>query len=45
MVDVTDPKITETVADPASGTGGFLLAAYDHMKGQSKEISKEFLKE
>lgn len=40
MVDVTDPKITETVADPACGTGGFLLAAYDHMKGQSKEISK-----
>ena len=29
MVDVTDPKITETVADPACGTGGFLLAAYD----------------
>ena len=45
MVDVTDPKITETVADPACGTGGFLLAAYDHMKGQSKEISKQnFLK-
>ncbi len=41
MVDVTDPKITETVADPACGTGGFLLAAYDHMKGQSKEISKQ----
>ena len=45
MVDVTDPKITETVADPACGTGGFLLAAYDHMKTQSKEISKQnFLK-
>ncbi len=45
MVDVTDPKITETVADPACGTGGFLLAAYDHMKPQSKEIAKQnFLK-
>lgn len=45
MVDVTDPKITETVADPACGTGGFLLAAYDHMKKQSKEIDKQnFLK-
>ena len=32
MVDVTDPKITETVADPACGTGGFLLAAYEHAK-------------
>ena len=28
MVDVTDPQITETVADPACGTAGFLLAAY-----------------
>ena len=45
MVDVTDPKITETVADPACGTGGFLLAAFDHMKPQSKEIEKQnFLK-
>lgn len=44
-VDVTDPKITETVADPACGTGGFLLAAYEHMKLQSKEIAKQnFLK-
>ena len=46
MVDVIDPKITETVADPACGTGGFLLAAYEHMKPQSKEIAKQkFLKE
>ena len=46
MVDVTDPKITETVADPACGTGGFLLAAFEHMKPQSKEIAKQkFLKE
>lgn len=45
MVDVTDPKITETVADPACGTGGFLLAAFDHMKPQSREIEKQnFLK-
>ena len=45
MVDVTDPKITETVADPACGTGGFLLAAFEHMKIQSKEIEKQnFLK-
>ncbi|MGN0194518.1 MAG: N-6 DNA methylase [Pseudoramibacter sp.] len=46
IVDVVDPKITETVADPACGTGGFLLAAYDHMKKQSKDIEKQkFLKE
>lgn len=45
MVDVVDPKTTETVADPACGTGGFLLAAFEHMKPQSREIAKQnFLK-
>ena len=45
IVDVVDPKIDETVADPCCGTGGFLLAAYDHMRSQSKEMEKqEFLK-
>lgn len=45
IVDVTDPKITETVADPACGTAGFLLAAYEHMKNQNKDIAKQkFLK-
>ncbi len=45
IVDVVDPKITETVADPCCGTGGFLLAAFDHMKGQSKDTEKQkFLK-
>jgi type I site-specific restriction endonuclease len=27
MVEVMQPKPTDTVADPACGTGGFLLAA------------------
>lgn len=45
IVDIVDPKIMETVADPACGTGGFLLAAYEHMKKQSNEISKlDFLR-
>ena len=45
IVDVVDPKITETVADPACGTAGFILAAYDHMKTQSKDVEKQnFLK-
>ena len=35
MVDCLQPKIGETVCDPACGTGGFLLAAYDYMKAQS----------
>lgn len=45
IVDVVNPQIGETVADPACGTGGFLLFAFEHMKPQSKEISKQkFLK-
>ena len=45
IVEVVDPKINETVADPCCGTGGFLLAAYAHMKSQSKELEKlKFLK-
>lgn len=40
MVDVTRPKITETVCDPACGTGGFLMAAYDYMKFQSNDAKK-----
>ena len=40
IVEVVDPKINETVADPCCGTGGFLLAAYAHMKKQSKELEK-----
>lgn len=40
IVEVVDPKIDETVADPACGTGGFLLAAYDHMKGQSRFVHR-----
>lgn len=45
IVDCVNPKIGETVADPACGTGGFLLSAYEHMKNQSHEIAKQkFLK-
>jgi len=32
IVDVVDPNPDETICDPACGTGGFLLAAYEHMK-------------
>lgn len=41
MVDVTRPRIGETVSDPACGTGGFLLAAYDYMKDQSQDKGKQ----
>ena len=32
MVAVTNPEPGMTICDPACGTGGFLLAAYEHMK-------------
>ena len=45
IVDVVDPRITETVGDPCCGTGGFLLAAYEHMRTQSRDVEKQrFLK-
>lgn len=40
IVDVVDPKINERVADPACGTGGFLLSAYAYMKEQSRDAQK-----
>lgn len=45
MVDCIKPQIGESICDPACGTGGFLLAAYDYMKEQSQDKSlREFLK-
>lgn len=34
MVQVTNPKLGESVLDPACGTGGFLVEAFDHMEAQ-----------
>ncbi len=33
MVDVVRPAPGQTICDPAAGTGGFLLAAHDYIKG------------
>ena len=35
IVECVAPKIGQTVHDPACGTGGFLLSAYDYMKQQA----------
>lgn len=44
IVDCINPQMGEMVCDPACGTGGFLLAAYDYMKGQSlNKEKKDFL--
>lgn len=40
MVDVTKPQIGETVCDPACGTGGFLLSAFEYMKKQTSDDTK-----
>jgi type I restriction enzyme M protein len=31
ITEMVDPRIGETVCDPACGTGGFLIAAYEHI--------------
>src|SRR6266403_4280508 len=39
MVAVTDPKLGETVLDPAAGTGGFLVVAFTHLSQQVKTVA------
>jgi len=39
MVQVIDPRLGETVLDPASGTGGFLVEAFSHLAGQVKTVA------
>jgi len=49
IVEVVDPNPNETICDPACGTGGFLLAAYEHMKtkpaAQDRKISTRLREE
>ena len=39
MVAVTNPRLGESVMDPASGTGGFLVEAYNHLAAQVKTVA------
>lgn len=34
---VVDPKLGETVLDPAAGTGGFLVESFEHLQKQCKK--------
>src|SRR6202007_497557 len=38
MVEVLDPRLGETILDPACGTGGFLVEAYRHVEQQCKTV-------
>lgn len=40
MVERVDPKIGETVLDPACGTGGFLTESYAHMAGYANTVER-----
>jgi len=39
MVAVANPKLGESVLDPACGTGGFLVEAYQHLAAQCKTVA------
>lgn len=39
VVEMVDPKIGESVADFACGTGGFLISALNHMKESAEDTS------
>jgi type I restriction enzyme M protein len=38
MVAATDPRLGETILDPACGTGGFLVESYKHLFEQCKTV-------
>lgn len=41
IVDRVKPKLGETVLDPACGTGGFLVEAYEYLKPQAKKSAEQ----
>jgi type I restriction enzyme M protein len=38
ITTAVDPRLGETVLDPAAGTGGFLVAAFEHLKEQCQTV-------
>src|SRR5690606_31330281 len=49
IVEVVDPSPGKTICDPACGTGGFLLSAYEHMKdkpaAKDRSVSRKLREE
>ena len=46
MVEAIDPRLGETILDPACGTGGFLVETYRHLEKQTDTVEKrEILQE
>lgn len=41
MVDIVNPKLGERVLDPATGTGGFLVCAIEHLRKQVKNTEQD----
>jgi len=41
IVEQVNPKLGETVLDPACGTGGFLVCAIEHLRKQAKTAAHE----
>jgi len=39
MIAVTDPRLGESVLDPCSGTGGFLVEAFKHLAKQVQTVA------
>jgi type I restriction enzyme M protein len=37
MTQIINPQLNETILDPAAGTGGFLIEAFEHIKRQCKK--------
>lgn len=40
MVEMINPKLGETILDPACGTGGFLVESFEHLRKQAKTIEQ-----
>ena len=41
VVEMVNPKLGETVFDPATGTGGFIVHSLEHLRKQVKTIENE----